>query len=134
MSDTFDTYRDRLTEFQNNMKYVDGATGVAIAVGTQIVSADLFDKPATCSKVWNRLLSGAVLDALEAKTLDEGIGDTEVEHVLATLNELPWQLVDPAGEGQEYRAESDEGTHASALSLDDVLVHGTVVLGNKSSN
>jgi hypothetical protein len=37
------------------------------------------------------------------------------------------QQVDPVGEGDEWRAESDSGDHASALSLDNVVVHGSVV-------
>jgi len=46
---------------------VEGATGLAVAIGNKVVALDLFDKPATCRKVWNRLLSGLVLDALEAQ-------------------------------------------------------------------
>ena len=36
---------------------------MAVAFGKQIVCLDLFDKPSTCQKVWDRLLSGGLLDA-----------------------------------------------------------------------
>ena len=40
---------------------------------------------------------------------------------------LLWDRVDAVVEGREWRAESDSGDHASALSFDDVVVHGSVV-------
>ena len=65
MSDTFETNRARLEEFRDRLKYVEGATGLAVAVGNKVVALDLFDKPVTCGRVWDRLLSGVVMDALE---------------------------------------------------------------------
>ena len=34
------------------------------ALGGKVVSVDLFDKPATLAKLWDRLLQGIALDAL----------------------------------------------------------------------
>ena len=82
MSDTFENYKERVTEFQDKLKYVEGATGIAVAIGKTIVAVDLFDKPSTCRKVWNRLMSGYVLDALEDQT-DEGQAEAaDVEKLL----------------------------------------------------
>ena len=36
-----------------------------MAVANKVVAVDLFDKSSTCAKVWNRLLTGVVMDALE---------------------------------------------------------------------
>ena len=33
MSDTYETYQGRLDEFRERLKYVEGATGLAVAVG-----------------------------------------------------------------------------------------------------
>ena len=41
-------YRDRLAEFRERLKYVEGATGLAVAVGPKVVAVDVFDKPSTC--------------------------------------------------------------------------------------
>src|SRR5262249_20442398 len=71
MADTFESYRARLDEFRERLKYIEGATGVAVAVGTKVVAMDLFDKPSTCAKVWDRVLSGVVMDALEAGPADQ---------------------------------------------------------------
>ena len=39
MADTYQAYRAKLNEFCQRLAYVDGATGVAIAVGKQVVAA-----------------------------------------------------------------------------------------------
>ena len=38
----------------------------------KIVAVDMFDKSSTCQKVWNRLMSGYVLDALEEQVDQKG--------------------------------------------------------------
>ena len=52
MADTYESHRGRLEEFRAHLEYVDGATGLAVGVGPTIVALDLFDKPATCRKIW----------------------------------------------------------------------------------
>ncbi len=127
MSDAFDTYQDRIASFRENLKYVDGATGVAVAIGEKIVALDVFDKPSTCRKVWDRLLSGVVFDALEAGETDQHASVTDVEQLVASVGDLPWEQAEPVGEGEEYRAESKQGDHASALAFEDTVVHSSVV-------
>jgi hypothetical protein len=127
MSDCFDTYRDRIADFRDRLQYVDGATGVAVAVGARVVSVDVFDKPETCQKVWGRLLSGVVFDALEADKAEKPADATAVERVLENSRGLSWEPSEAVGEGEEYRASSPQGDHASALLFDGVLVHGSVL-------
>ena len=128
MSDAFDTFQDRIAAYRENLKYIEGATGVVFAVGNRVLSVDLFDKPATCQKVWDRLLSGVVFDALEAKEGSERVSTTEVEQLLRTTNDFRWEQAKAVGDGEEYRADSDAGAHASALVFERAVVHGSVVL------
>ena len=53
----------------------------------------------------------------------------DVEQLLGTAGDLPWEQSETVGEGEEYRAESDDGDHASALALDETVVHGSVLAG-----
>ncbi len=126
LSDTYDSYRQRISEFQEKLPYVEGAAGLAVAIGEKIVALDLFDKPATCRKVWNRLLSGLVLDALEAQPSDARVEVSQVERLLATVSSLPWEKADSVGEGEEYRASTD-GLLASALVYQGAPVHASAV-------
>ena len=128
MSDTFEQYKERVAGFQDKVKYVDGATGVAVAIGKTVVSVEMFDKPATCQKVWNRLLSGFVLDALEAKTDEAQANAAEVQAMLTTTNGMTWEKAEAVGEGEEYRAESGADVHASALTFKESPVHLSVVM------
>ncbi len=123
MSDTFEAYQDRVTEFREKLKYVEGANGLAVAIGKKVVAVDLFDKPTTCQKVWNRLLSGFVLDALEAQPEDQQVATADVEQTLKTAGRMTWQKAEPVGEGEEYRAGAGDAVHASALTFQESPVH-----------
>ena len=127
MSDTFEAHRKRLDEFRENLNYIENAVGAAVAVGGKVVAIDLFDKPTTCGRVWNRLLSGAILDALEVREAEKQAEHADVERALTGLTNLSWEPAESVSEGEEYRAESPTGDHASALVFNGTLVHGSVV-------
>jgi len=130
MSDTYETYQQRLSEFRDRLKYVEGATGVAVAVGKKVVALDLFDKPSTCCKVWDRLLTGVVMDALEEPQSEAVAEHADVQGLLTRLRGAAWEPAPAVGEGQEYRSDADPQTHASALVFADAVVHGSVVVAN----
>jgi hypothetical protein len=130
MSDTYETYQGRLDEFRERLKYVEGASGLAVAVGTKVVAMDLFDKPSTCAKVWDRLLSGVVMDALEGAPTDQGAERADVEGLLARLRAGAWEAAPAVGEGQEFRYDTDPETHASALVCGGSVLHGSVAVAN----
>lgn len=125
MSDTYDAYQERVSDYQAKLPYVPGATGLAVAVGDRVVSVDVFDAPDTCRKVWTRLLSGVILDAVEEKARD---GQPDVGAALAGFAG-DWQQVPAAGAGEEYRAEAAGGHwHGSVLAQAGRVVHGSLVL------
>jgi hypothetical protein len=128
MTDSFVAYQTQIDGYAEQFPYPEGAAGVAVALGDKLVAVDLFDKPATCRKVWRRLLSGFFLDAVE-KTEGEPVTQPAVEGALAALRDSSWEPVAPLGEGQEYRVKSNDGTQASALMLGDALVHGSLLTG-----
>jgi len=128
MADTFETYKGHVDEFRKRVQYVDGASGFAVAIGKKIVAVDRFDKPATCHKVWDRLMSGYVLDALEAPAKEGQAEAADVEQLLLTANGLTWQQANAVGEGEEYRAQQGQDVHASALTLHESPVHVSVVV------
>lgn len=127
MSDAFEAYEETIATFRDNLKYVDGATGVAVAVGKKVVAIDVFDKSSTCEKVWERLLSGVVFDALEAAKTDQQPSVKDVEQLIANVGDLPWEQTPAVGEGEEYRSVSKRGDHGSALAFQQTVVHGSVV-------
>jgi hypothetical protein len=129
MADTYETYKDRLAEYHERLKYVEGAIGLAVAVRKNVVSVDLFDKPSTCRKIWDRLLTGVIMDALEAGPAEERVEKTDAEKLLMTLRESSWEQTKAVGEGDEYLCGSED-KHASALVYDETVVHGSLVLAS----
>ena len=127
MADTYETHKDRLAEYRERLKYVEGATGLAVAVGKKVVSVDLFDKPSTCQKVWDRLLTGVIMDALEAGPAEERVEKADTEKLLVTLRDSSWEQTKAVGAGEEYRSGADD-KHASALVYDGSVVHGSLVM------
>jgi hypothetical protein len=129
MSAAFEVQKKELAEFREHLEYVDGASGLAVMIGGRVVGCDLFDKPSTCRKVWDRLLSGVSLEAIARKESGQAAGMADVERMLETTRAANWQATTPIGEGEEYRAEFGKGDQASALTFHDSLVHGSVMAG-----
>jgi hypothetical protein len=127
MADTYAAHENRLKDYRERLQYVEGATGLAVAVGGKVVSVDLFDKSATCRKVWDRLLTGVVLDALEAGPRAERVGEADIQIALASLRDAPWQQAPAVGAGEEFRAEMEGDRHATALTCGGAVVHGSLV-------
>ena len=126
ISDAYEALASDVDEIRRQIQYVDGAVGAAVAVGKNIVAVDVFDKPETCRKVWNRLLSGVTMDSLAAEDAEPSAEAADVEALLAQVESANWQPTPPVGEGQEYRADIDTD-QASALMFEDTLIHGSLV-------
>lgn len=126
MSDTFGAHAQQVEDYRENLPYPEGAAGLAVAIGARVVAVDIFDKPATCARVWNRLLSGYVLDALEATQADHQAEPKDVETMLDASTHACWDEAPAIGEGEEFRAEF-ASNHASTLSLHGAPVHFSVL-------
>jgi hypothetical protein len=129
MSAAFEAHKQALDEFREHLKYVEGAAGLAVVIGKRVVGCDLFDKPSTCRKVWDRLLSGVSLETIARKEGDEPANVADVDRLIETTSRADWQAAAPIGDGEEYRAEFANGDQASALAFHDALVHGSVLAG-----
>jgi len=125
LADTFRECDTKIEQFRDSLRPVDGAVGLAVAVGGRIVSIDLLDKSETCAKVWDRLLSGLILDAIEAKADAGQATAKDADAFLTSINGLSWEPVETVGEGIDFRAET-ENLVASALTFDGTVVHASV--------
>jgi hypothetical protein len=66
-------------------------------------------------------------DAMTQTLVAEINPDKLVEALIERALAMPWEPAKTVGEGDEYRADSPQGDHASALVLDESVVHGSVV-------
>jgi hypothetical protein len=101
---------------------------MVVAVGSKIVLLDVFDQPATCERVWSRLLSGVVFEALATTQAERPPAASDLGQFFACIDTLTWEQTEAVGEGVEYRSEGHRGEHASALYFEQALVHASVVV------
>jgi hypothetical protein len=126
-ADTYEAYAQQLADAREALQYVPGATGVALAIGPKVVSADLFDKPGTCQLIWSRLLSGSFLDVLASGPSQSAAPEADqVKQWLDQAGSAEWKQTPAVGEGQEFRAEVN-GQSGSMLEFEGQLVHGSVL-------
>jgi len=128
MLDTYESHRDKIAEIKESLPYPEGATGLAVALNKHVASLDLFDKPATCARVWDRLISGYAMDALEAESQAELASVADVEQLVNLVQQLAWEQVPTVGEGEEFRAERPDELYGSALVFQGTLVHLSVTV------
>ncbi len=117
--------------------YPAGTTGAAIAIGGRLVALEVFDRPATARKLWNRVVEGAVRAHLDHQRMVAAGAAPEPRHRYPdreALNRMLGRvkraqdgaLESPAvGEGTDVRFETDRVT-GSALLRDDRVVHAEV--------
>jgi len=125
MSDSLDTHRGRVEALRRQLPYVEGASGIVVAIGPN-VCIDIFDRPSTLEKLWDRLAEGCALDAINAKDDEAGDSRSSVELYMETIRNMRWQPVETVGLGEAYRAAGDGGSLATALVAGDTLVHLSV--------
>jgi hypothetical protein len=123
LSDTLDTHRSRVEDLRRNLPYVEDSSGIAVAIGGQTVGIDIFDKPATLEKIWDRLVQGIAIDALEICMITRRTSGTDRSVKLYMSRVKRWRQVETVGLGEAYRAQDDDGTLATALVKDGTLLH-----------
>ena len=124
MSDALESRRDAVEDLRKNLPYVEGSAGFAITLAGKVVSMDLFDKPATCKEVYERIVDSLILDALELPGTVRQAEANQISVELYKTRAARWRHVEPViGLGESYRTRSDEGNLATALVMDNTLVH-----------
>jgi hypothetical protein len=124
MSDTLEVHRETVEDLRCNLLYPANASGIAVTIGGKIVGIDLFDQPTTLAKLWDRLLQGIALDALESCDNERQPDGSDISVKLYKAKVMRWKQVEPVvGLGEAYRARDNDQTLATALVLNDSVVH-----------
>jgi len=127
MSDALETRGDAVEDLRRNLPYVEGASGIAVALGGRVVAIDIFDRAATCKAFWPRIAESLLLDAQEMPTTGCQASISDVAVKLHMMRNGGWQQIEPSiGSGESYRERSDDGTLATALVAGHTLVHLSV--------
>ena len=97
---------------------------MALAIAGKIVAIDLFDKPSTLKKMWDRLAEGhCSRHSRRPATRRTASSRSSVELYMGMARNMRWQQVETVGLGKSYRAVGDDGSLATALVAEGTLVH-----------
>ena len=123
MKDVAEQQRESLDNYLKALDYPIESRGVAVAVNGRFVALDLFDQPKTLERIWSRLISGYVMDAIirmsnQKRTFTAKGGRALLEHI----TEIVCQPCPTVGVGEDWRFEADDIV-GQALIADDVCVH-----------
>lgn len=101
----------------------DGQTGVVVAIGGKVVSAEVFGSPELLKARWEQIVRSLMFESGLTEAADSTTGDAEAFlRLLAEADVVPAPGV---GIGEERHLRSDDLV-AQALVLDDALVHASV--------
>ena len=129
MSDILRSHPRVVKELRQELRYPEGASGIAVAVHDRIVGIDLFDKPSTLEKLWDRLVVlGTTFDALDVRDAGgqrDGNGGS-VRLYMERIRSMKWQEFATVGLGKLHRAVGDDGSLAAALVVDGKPLHLSV--------
>jgi hypothetical protein len=125
MSDIFLEHRAVVQELRRDLQCPEGASGIAATIDGRTVGIDLFDKPETLKKVWERLVvMGFTLDFLDLRDTDRLADDQQkpVRVYMDSVKDMSWQEFPTVGAGKMYRATGSDSL-AAALVVDETLLH-----------
>lgn len=121
MEDVHAHVADRVRALVSGTTPLAGQCGVAAAIGDRVVAVDLFDDPQTLADYWDALVAGYALDADETsatrprrRTVRRLLGEVAAGRATAV-------------DGRVHVA--TDGAAATALLLDDIVVHLAVSAG-----
>lgn len=126
LSAAMEIHREQLERMKTQFPYPANASGVAVAIGGRTIAIDIFDKPATLEKVWDRMQQGLLLDLLEVPG-SASQATVDVSGELYRLCSLPWHQVEPVGLGEQYRARAN-GIIADVLLHEGAMIHASASL------
>ncbi len=121
-------YRDYTEELQSlisGFKIQNGQNGVAVFINNRFVCLDLFDRPETLSRLWEKLLRSYAMDALEAREEKATAGDPDPQAVLDAIAGSKCNTYSSVGLGSDLRL-AGSGIVGAGLALGQALLHFSV--------
>ena len=115
----------RWRTWRGGLKYPEGASGIAVALGRQARVPRPLRQAGDPGKARDRLVQGVAMDALQSRDTGRR-ADERIPVGLYMVKEARWERVATVGMGEAYRARGGGGSLATALVVDGVAVHVSV--------
>ncbi|HXF50613.1 MAG TPA: DUF6569 family protein [Dehalococcoidia bacterium] len=125
LDDAFRAKRSPLRQAERAIPYVEGAAGLACAIGGRLVYAEFFDRPEACRRMWQRLVRSAALEAALATSHAGQVSSEEVAAWLRSVKDGALQRFPAIGIGDEVHL-SGKNIEGSLLMYEGVVIHATL--------
>lgn len=125
LHDVYESASARLEALRSGLKAAPRQTGAAFLVNGRLAGLDLFDAPATLTRVLPKLIDSYAFDALEedaAETLDPTAALEQVRALLARLSAAAPTVHPAIAKGTDLRI-AEPGLQAAALADGPRIVH-----------
>ena len=123
LHDMFKDYAQKLEQVLGSLPAPEGSNGAAFVANGKIMGADLFDKPATLTKLWPKLIKGYAVDALEeAEEKPSAARPEAITEWLKAAISAKQEWFDSPGVGKDVRIEGEQLLGA-ALVVEQQPVH-----------
>ncbi len=119
----YDDLQETLTQARKELEVPNDCWGAAFALDGHIAGADLFDKPATLTKLWPKLLNAYLIDALEpgAGPADR-CSRADVRSWIRRAATARMEAYQSPGLGHDVRLEAD-GVFGAGLVVEEAPIH-----------
>jgi hypothetical protein len=99
------------------------AQGFLVAINGEVVGGDLFDHAETLKALWNKLIRGYAIDALERQRWaeEEGTAQPDTREFLTAALRAQEEHYQSVGLGEDVRLSSDSVTGSSLMWGDQVI-------------
>ena len=128
MADIYEAFNSTLHDYIEAFETETAQIGAFFCLGDVLVGFDIFDKPATFSRLFKKLLRSYAIEAVENPT--KATAAASVKKAKALLVELAtadWSSYAATGLGTDHRYQSSSVTAAS-LVVDNTVVHASAFL------
>jgi len=123
LSDALEHRKASLDDYVTRLRYPGPARGLLAAIDGEFVALDLFDKPETCERVWERLVRSYAFDALPtAGRRRKSFRTATADKIIRQVADAPLWKAPSVGEGEHWRLET-ERLIGSALLARQACVH-----------
>jgi hypothetical protein len=136
MNDIYESHEDRITDYEKQFTVAHEQIGFVAFIGGKIVGLDIFGSTSVIPKVYKKLLSGYILDALDHdRTSDrhraesEGIVESsakvlqdQAKAFLGSIKRSKKEVYKSVGEGDEFRF-GNKQVNGFALVNNEEVIH-----------
>jgi len=125
MHEGFKSREKEIRDFHESLNLPESATGYLACAGELVLGGDLFDKPETLRRKWNRLFQSSIVEALrfsgEVPATDRMIAERFLQNATESISDTHY----PPGIGKGVNIEGKE-VLGSVLLADGQMVHAAL--------